>query len=120
DAADRLLHVGVCDAKNAMCYCLGRLAERKGELGQRCRGAVFIQAHAAAQEVLDTNPPQGEVGIGDGGLIPSTVTGRSRIGAGALRADRECSTPVAISQAAAAGADALNVQGGKTDRAAAD
>ena len=83
------------------------------ELRFRLRHA---ERDGAAEEVVRVEPPQREIGIGDGDLLATgVVADRAGIGAGALRADAEEPALVDPGDRAAARAD-----GGEIDRRRGD
>ena len=101
---------------------LGRQAQRLADGGRHRRpGQVRVEAHPPAQERLGTQPPQHHVGVGDGRIgAAAAVGGRSRIGAGALRADADHTTVLGGGDRAAAGPDRLDVEHRDHHRVAVD
>ena len=107
---DGIGHVAVDDGEHAF----GRLelahAERIGEFLDHAMGGVFIELHAAAEEIVLVEPAEHHIGVGDGRLFAAApIRGRPRHRAGAARADPKGAALIDIGDRAAAGADGVNV-----------
>ena len=86
-------------------------AERLRDLlGQRLLAPLEIELHLAAEEAIGAEPAEHQVGVGDGRLgAAEAVADRARRGAGAFRADAQRVADLDAGDAAAAGADLLDV-----------
>ncbi len=96
-------------------------AERFADLAlDGSRGGLCIDRHASVQQRDRVEAPQHDVGVGEGRPgAAAPVAGRTRLGAGALRPHFRQPAGVDPSQAAAAGADRVEVEAGRADRQAA-
>ena len=75
------------------------------------RAKPRVERHAAAEQAARREPPEHEVGVGDGRLgAAAAVAGRARLRAGALRPDLQQPVAVEPGDRAAAGADRIDVE----------
>ena len=80
--------------------------ERSAEPGERGDGALAVESHPAAEEVARVEEPERHERVGERGLgAAAAVARRSRVGAGAPRADAQEAAHVAPAEAPAARAD---------------
>ena len=114
---DGVGHRGHRDTQNAVGGSGNAHAERLGDVGlERLLGSSGVEPHFAAEEAVGADPPEHQVGVGDGRRgAAEAVAGRSRLRAGALRADPQRPLLDARDRAAA-GADLKDVHHGDLDR----
>ena len=95
--------------------------ERLGDaVADRRLGRRPVERHRAAEEEAGVEIAEHEVGVGQRRPgAAAAVAGRTRIGAGAARADAQQAAIVDLGDAAAAGADLDHVDDGDADRQAA-
>ena len=95
--------------------------ERVGDLLlDAAQGALGIELHRAAEEIVRIDPAEHHIGVGNGRLgAAAAIADRPGIGAGALRPDLERADVVEPRDAAAAGADLDHVDHRQHDRMAA-
>ena len=88
DHPDGFRHIGGHDRDDALRRLHHPEAELLREAADRRLGQVVAHRHAAAEQVARIERLQHDIGVGDGGLgIALAVADRTRIGAGAARAD---------------------------------
>ena len=110
DGADRADHVGGDDVEHAFRGALDRKAETRSDRLEGGTGLAFVEPHAAVQQAARAEPPEQQVGVGDGRLgVAMPVTGGAGVGAGALRADLHQPVAVEPGDGAAARPDGRNV-----------
>ena len=122
DRAYGLVHVGGDDPEDAFGGFGDLHSEGLGDpLADGTFGSVAVEHHLACEEVIGVQPIEGDAGVGDGGLHPAqTVAGGPRPGARALRPDAERPSGIDPGDAAAAGPDGQNLDGGRHDRPTLD
>ena len=92
-----------------------RLDDRGAELGGEPRRSparpARAERHAPVEELRGAQPPEHDVGVGHRRLVAAApVAGRARLGARALRPDAQRAARVDPGDAAAAGADRLDLE----------
>ena len=111
----RDLHVG--DRVRALGELDGVHAERLGDRLERADGGIAVELHLAGEEQLRLEQPHRDVGVGHRRhLAAAAVARRARRGARGLRPDLERAHLVGADQAAAARADAADVERGDRQR----
>ena len=122
DRADCLVHVGGDDPEDTFGGFGDLHPEGLGNpLTDGALGSLAVEHHLAREEVIRIQPIEGDAGVGDGGLRPAqTVAGRAGPGARALRPHAERPARIDPGDAAAAGPDGQNLDGGRHDRPALD
>ena len=91
-------------------------AQPGAQVGQGCLGRADIEIHgaAAAEKLTGIKPSEQEIGVGYCRLLTAPcVADGTRRRAGAFRSDAQAAAGVDASQAAAAGADGVNVDDGQ-------
>ena len=121
DLAHRERHLGDRDLDDRLRGRDGVELERLGDLLlDAARGAVGVELHLAAEEIVRIEPAEHHVGVGDGRLgAAAAVADRAGIGARAVRADLERADVVEPGDRAAAGADLDHVDHRQHHRMAA-
>lgn len=115
-------HPGRRDAQDAFGRRDRVEVERIGDpFAERGYGRSKIERHLAAEKTVDAQPAEHQIGVGDRRLLSAeAVAHRARLGAGALRTDTQRTTGLDAGDAAAAGADLLNVNHRHLNRQPAD
>ena len=109
DRADRLRHLGVDHVADPLGHDFRLEVQFVGESRYGVVRGVDVERHPAARERVGLDAAEHEVGVGDGRLgAAAPVTGRTRIGAGALWADAKPAR-LGIGDRAASGADRVDV-----------
>ena len=109
--AHHMGHLGRGDAQNAVCRRPEIETERRGDAGfERASSAFDVEAHLAAEKAVGGQPPEDEVGIGDGRLgAAAPIAHRTGLRARAFRTDMQRAAHFDARDRAAAGADLLDV-----------
>ena len=119
--ADRVGHVGVEDGEHAFGALVHAEVEALGEVADGALRRGLVQGHFAAQEVVLAEPAQDDVGVGDRGQGAAPAISRgTRARSSAARAHAEGTAAVPPGDAAAAGADAVDVDHRDHQRIAGD
>ena len=118
DDADGAFHIGVHHFQDALAQHLRAQAGACREIRHRRPGARHVQSHVAAQESVRVQAAQVQAGVGDGQPRALAVTHRTRIGAGAPRADLQRAARIDGGQRAAARPHRVDVQHRHLDRTA--
>ena len=119
--SDRPGHTGIDDRQNALGGSFERQPEwlRDSHPDRPFRGRT-VEFDFARQQGR-RNPPEDQMRVGHGRLVrAAAVTGRARIGAGAARTDRQPAAAFDVRDAAATGADGVNVDHRQLEREIAD
>ena len=105
--ADGERHVGIDDLDDAERRVLDREPKRLGHLGlDRLVGEVGVKRQVAAQHLVDVEPSEHDLRVGDRRLgTAAAVTGGAGLGACRARTDMEAPGGIDIGDGAAAGAD---------------
>ena len=120
DDAQRALHVRDGDVEDGLRGAPLVAREGLGEAAGGAERAVEVERHRAAEQAGGREPAEQQVGVGDGEGVAAPVGGGAGVGAGGLRADVERAAGVEASDRAAAGADRVDVDGGRARRQAVD
>ena len=113
DRTDRAHHGRVRDLEDAVGRLLQRELDAVRDPAQRPLGARLVQRELAPQQGDGIQEAEDEIGIGDGRLgTAAGVTHRPRARARAVRPDAHAAALVDVDDAATAGADFSDVDGG--------
>ena len=109
--------VGVGDADRAVGDLFDAHAEASGKRAEGFLCGVGIDLHLAAEEGFAADRVTHKVGVGHGRLgAAALVTGRPRVGPGALGPDTQHAALVDPDQTATAGADGVDIENRRADR----